>query len=145
MQPLRAAEANATQNQAAGESWEAKPEDACFARFHPRKAPAPSGLLLKAGDRVAICGDSITEQQGINLAADFVSSPFSEAYAKVDAAVAAKQAYETRQIKDLFDGPEGRFDMAATVTLTEKARAPLVAAIRKTFTPVTHTLKIERQ
>ncbi|HEY1122637.1 MAG TPA: hypothetical protein VGE67_13585, partial [Haloferula sp.] len=26
-------------------------------------APEPAGLLLKKGDRVAICGDSITEQK----------------------------------------------------------------------------------
>jgi len=84
-------------------------------------------------------------RQGINLAGEFVPNPFSEAYAKVDAAVAAKQAYETRQIKDLFHGPEGRVDMEATVALTEKARAPLVAAIRKAFTPVTHNLRIEPQ
>jgi hypothetical protein len=32
--------------------------------------------------------------------------------------------------------------MAATVALTEKTRAPLVAAIRQTFVPVTHMIKI---
>jgi hypothetical protein len=31
--------------------------------FQPVLAPAPSGLLLKHGDRLAICGDSITEQR----------------------------------------------------------------------------------
>jgi hypothetical protein len=80
--------------------------------------------------------------QGVNLAADFAVNPFSEAFAKVDAAVAAKQNYETKQIKQLFHGEEGRVDMAATVALTEKARAPLAAAIRQALVPVTHTIKI---
>ena len=80
--------------------------------------------------------------QGVNLAADFAVNPFSEAFAKVDAAVTAKQNYETRQIKQLFHGEEGRADMAATVALTEKARAPLATAIRQAFVPVTHAIKI---
>jgi lysophospholipase L1-like esterase len=83
--------------------------------------------------------------KGINLAEDFANNPFCEAFNKVDAAVAAKQNYETRQIKDLFHGPEGRADLAATVALTEKTRAPLVEAVRKAFVPVTHTIKIEAQ
>ena len=82
---------------------------------------------------------------GINLADDFVVNPFSEAFAKVDAAVAAKQAYETREIKTLFHGEEGRVDMAATVALTEKVRTPLAAAIRKSFVPVEHSLRLEAQ
>src|SRR5256885_1068680 len=32
-------------------------------KFRPVKAPTPSGLVLKKGDRLAICGDSITEQK----------------------------------------------------------------------------------
>src|SRR2546423_7520963 len=32
-------------------------------RFKPLAAPKPAGLLLKKGDRLAICGDSITEQK----------------------------------------------------------------------------------
>jgi lysophospholipase L1-like esterase len=67
------------------------------------------------------------------------------AFAKVDAAVAAKQAYETRQIKELFHGPEGRRDIEATVALTEEVRTPLAKAIQEAFTPVTHTIKIEAQ
>jgi lysophospholipase L1-like esterase len=42
---------------------EAKPADPFFANYHPVQAPAPAGLLLKKGDRLAICGDSITEQK----------------------------------------------------------------------------------
>src|SRR5436309_2581131 len=42
---------------------ESKPDDPFFAKFQPVKAPAPAGLILKHGDRLAICGDSITQQQ----------------------------------------------------------------------------------
>jgi len=83
--------------------------------------------------------------KGINLAEEFANNPFSEAFKKVDEAVAAKQNYETRQVKDLFHGPEGHADLAATVALTEKTRAPLADAVRKAFVPVTHTIKIEAQ
>jgi hypothetical protein len=38
--------------------------------------------------------------KGINLAVEFPSNPFSAAFAKVDAAVAAKQAFETREMKN---------------------------------------------
>src|ERR1043166_3229050 len=48
---------------AAAQSLEPKPSDAVFDKFQPVKAPKPSGLLLKSGDRLAICGDSITEQK----------------------------------------------------------------------------------
>ncbi|MEO5803144.1 MAG: SGNH/GDSL hydrolase family protein, partial [Verrucomicrobiota bacterium] len=41
----------------------AKTNDAYFADFHPLPAPKSSGLILKSGDRLAICGDSITEQK----------------------------------------------------------------------------------
>ena len=47
----------------ASEQFQSKPDDPYFAKFNPRKAPRPSGLLLKKGDRLAICGDSITEQK----------------------------------------------------------------------------------
>jgi len=78
----------------------------------------------------------------VNLADDFATNPFSEAFVKVDNAVGAKQAYETRQIKDLFHGAEGRVDIDKTVALTEEVRAPLAKAIKEAFVPVTHTIKI---
>ena len=77
---------------------------------------------------------------GVNLAEDFVTNPFSEAFGKVDAAVAAKQDYETRQIKLLFHGPEAKLEMEAVEKLTERVRAPLAAAIKSACVPVTHTL-----
>jgi len=83
--------------------------------------------------------------QGINLATDFQSNPFSAAFARVDEAVAKKQAYETRQIKTLFHGPEGRTDIDATAALTEKVRRPLADAIEAAFVPVRHTIRVEKQ
>lgn len=83
--------------------------------------------------------------QGVNLAADFEVNPFSEAFGQVDKAVAQKQAYETRQVKTLFHGPEGRADMDATAALTETTRAPLAKAIEAAFVPVRHTLRIEAE
>jgi len=80
---------------------------------------------------------------GINLADDFMVNPFSEPFAKVDAAVAKKQEYETRQIKDLFHGPEGKVDPDATANLTEEARRPLAENVAAAFVPVTHQLTIE--
>ena len=80
--------------------------------------------------------------QGVNLAADFLENPFSEAFKKVGQAVAAKQAYETRQIKQIFHGPEGRADKEMAAALTEKTREPLVSAIRDAFQPVVHSIRI---
>ncbi|MFO0941421.1 MAG: SGNH/GDSL hydrolase family protein [Pirellulales bacterium] len=43
--------------------YEAKPEGEEFTVFNPAKAPAPGKLMLKQGDKLAIVGDSITEQK----------------------------------------------------------------------------------
>ncbi len=83
--------------------------------------------------------------KGINLADDFHENPFSEAFNKVDEAVLKKQTYETKQIKRLFHGEEGKVDMDMTVALTEKAREPLARAIKATFRPVRHTIGIEAE
>lgn len=82
---------------------------------------------------------------GVNLAADFEVNPFSDAFKAVDEAVAHKQEYETKQIKSLFHGDEGKADMEKTVADSEKERAPLVAAIKEAFVPVTHALTITAQ
>jgi hypothetical protein len=81
--------------------------------------------------------------RGINLMDAFSQTPFGEAFAKVDAAVAAKQAYETKQIKQAFRSPEAKTDMEGVASSTEKEREPLAAAIKTAFAPVTHTLRIE--
>jgi len=80
---------------------------------------------------------------GINLAADFVDNPFCESFKRVDEAVAAKQAYETKQIKDVFHSNEARTDMAKAVNEAEAKRTPLAAAITASMTPVRHTLLIQ--
>ena len=48
---------------AAAAAYETKPGDPYFAKFNPRLAPLPGPLLLQTGDRLAIVGDSITEQK----------------------------------------------------------------------------------
>ena len=40
-----------------------QPNDIRLDQFKPLKAPKPHGPLLRQGDRLAICGDSITEQK----------------------------------------------------------------------------------
>jgi hypothetical protein len=81
--------------------------------------------------------------RGINLMDAFPQTPFGEAFAKVDAAVAAKQAYETKQIKQSFRSPEAKSDMESVAARTEKEREPLASAIKTAFAPVTHTLRID--
>lgn len=81
--------------------------------------------------------------QGVNLADDFAANPFLDAFKKVDAAVFAKQDYETTQVKKIFHGKEGKADMNAAVKNTEATRVPLVAAIHTAFVPVTHAIRIE--
>ena len=83
--------------------------------------------------------------RGVNLADEFAVNPFSASFKKVDDAVAAKQDYETRQIKVMFHGPEAKLDMGALEKLTERARAPLAAAIHKAFVPVTHVLQVRAE
>ena len=80
--------------------------------------------------------------QGVNLAQDFVRNPFSEAFKRVDEAVAAKQAFETTQIKEVLHGRDTQTDMAGAVARTEAKRAPLAQAIHDVFAPVTHTIRI---
>ena len=82
-------------------------------------------------------------ERGINLAAEFPCNPFCDAFGKVDAAVAAKQAYETKQIKSTFRSLKAKADMEEVAAQTEKEREPLAAAIAAAFVPVTHTIKLE--
>jgi lysophospholipase L1-like esterase len=106
---------------------------------------APAGRYIVTWGDVSKTYTSEELAKGVNLAADFETNPFSTAFKRVDEAVAKKQAYETRQIKDLFHGPEGQADIAMTATVTEKARAPLAAAISAAFVPVRHTIDIRAE
>ena len=83
--------------------------------------------------------------KGINLAEEFAANPFLPAFRRVEAAVAAKQTYETEQVKKAFRSPEAKTDLAAVVARTEAERALLALAIQAVFVPVTHTLTIEPQ
>ncbi|TWT98724.1 SGNH/GDSL hydrolase family protein [Neorhodopirellula pilleata] len=80
---------------------------------------------------------------GVNLAEKFDVNPFSEAFGRVDQAVAAKQAYETEQIKKRFHSKEGQADIEKTVRETEAERMLLVQAIEAARQPVSHTILIE--
>jgi len=119
-------------------------------------------LVVKNGDapqyRITWGGENKTfptEQlaRGINLAVEFPSNPFSSAFAKVDAAVAAKQAFETKEIKTLFrqtgDRRPTRAQIAAhtdqVVMESEKEHDALVAAVQAAFVPVTYDIEIAAQ
>ena len=60
---LLLAPASAVRAASASGVYEPKPTNAYFAKFNPRKAPEIGPLFLKEGDRLAIIGDSITEQK----------------------------------------------------------------------------------
>ena len=86
---------------------------------------------------------------GINLAAEFVLNPFSTRFALIDAAVSAKQDFESRQVKVLFRPPGDKLTMAQIAAQTEKVladtekqHAALEAVIRTAYAPVAYTLKI---
>ena len=81
---------------------------------------------------------------GISLAVEFPENPLCAAFNKVDAAVAAKQAYETEQIKKVFHSPEAKADFAKVVADTEAIRQPLADAIAAAMQPATHTIRISK-
>lgn len=88
--------------------------------------------------------------RGINLAAEFPSNPFGESFAKVDSAVAEKQNFETKEIKEDFRpsdvhhrAPEEiAAQTAKVVSEDEQKHKELAEAISSAFVPVTHTIKI---
>jgi len=82
-------------------------------------------------------------QHGVNLAAEFHDNPLVAPFQKIQAAVAAKQAFETKQIKSLVHGKEGKADMEGTFERTEKERALLVEKLAETVRPAEHTIMIE--
>lgn len=79
---------------------------------------------------------------GVNLAVAFPENPFSAAFDTVDRAVAAKQKFETTQIKEIFHGAAGKADIEKAVAETEVERGPLAEAIRTARVPVTHQIVI---
>lgn len=93
-------------------------------------------------------------EKGINLAAEFPDNPFSAAFAKVDAAVATKQGYETMMIKtQITNYPwfQGQFkddaEFNGAVEILRKKlwtrQADMSAGVTATVVPVKHTLTVE--
>jgi len=86
---------------------------------------------------------------GVNLAEEFPINPFSRQFALVDAAVSAKQDFETHQVKALFRPPGDKVTIdqvakqtEAVLDYTERQHAALENVIRTAYAPVTYTLKI---
>ena len=79
--------------------------------------------------------------RGVNLADDFAENPFSAAFREVDEAVAAKQAFETQEMKGILHGKKD--GMQAALEKAEAERAALAAKIQAAMVPVTHTIRIE--
>lgn len=105
-----------------------------------KDAKEKSYTVIWGNNHKNFSGDQLIK--GINLTEEFLENPFDEAFARVDAAVAIKQKYETTQIKELFRSPEAKADPAGVAAKTEIEHAALAAAIMKAFKPVTYTLKI---
>jgi hypothetical protein len=114
-----------------------------------KNATAP-GYRVSWGDQSA----TFTAEQlaaGINLAAEFPENPFSTAFAKVDSAIADKQAFETKEIKEMFHGKGNLSGVAlaaqsdSVVGNAEQQRDALVAAVHAAFVPVTYVIKITPQ
>ena len=87
--------------------------------------------------------------KGINLAAEFEDNPFSTRFAMIDAAVDGKQAFETREVKNLFRVSGDKVTMNQITEQTDKIlkdaereHAALEAAIHIAYAPVTYTLTV---
>ena len=106
-----------------------------------KNAKAPSYSVVWGNQTNKFAGTDLS--RGINLAAEFPFNPFAAAFAKVDAAVATKQAYETKEIKQLFRSAEAKTDMDGVAGRAEQERTPLAAAIAEAFVPVVHTIRIQ--
>ncbi|GAA5483523.1 SGNH/GDSL hydrolase family protein [Haloferula sargassicola] len=81
--------------------------------------------------------------KGVNLAADFIEHPLLEPFRKVWKAAEQKQNYETRQVKDLFHGPEAAIDMDTIADLTEKVHSKLAADLAASMQPVEHRITLK--
>ncbi len=105
------------------------------------KSPKSASYTLKWGEQSrTYTADQL--KAGINLAKDFDSHPLVPAFKKIQDAVAKKQAYETRQIKELVHGPAGKADVEGTFATTETVRAPLEKAIIDAKQPAAHEITL---
>ena len=80
--------------------------------------------------------------KGINLPQEFPVNPLTDPFLALDHAVAAKQAFETVQIKTLFRSVSGKDELEWMSHETELMRDQLVYAIKQRQQPVTHTISI---
>jgi lysophospholipase L1-like esterase len=90
-------------------------------------------------------------EKGVNLAADFLTNPFSAQFAKVDAAVQAQQALETTlaqqllhnldNLKAIVPDQSASLDQIAAAGL--KRDADFFATAQALVVPVQHTIQIE--
>ncbi len=107
-----------------------------------KNAPAGGAKVTWGAEGKDFTKDQL--EKGVNLAEHFAVNPCSALFDKVSAAVEAKQKYETRQIKEIFHGPEGSADPEGAAAVTEKVHVKLVAALAKALKfPVEHVIKIE--
>jgi hypothetical protein len=106
-----------------------------------RNASAPQYRVIWGNTTNTYSARQLTA--GVNLAADFADNPFGESFGRVDRAIAAKQAYETKQIKQVFHSREALADMDQAVETTEAERAPLAKAIADAMVPVRHVIEIQ--
>ncbi len=80
--------------------------------------------------------------KGINLAEEFPVNPLTNPFVELDHAVAAKQAFETIQIKTLFRSVSGKDELDWMSHESELMRDQLIYAIKQRQQPVTHTISI---
>jgi hypothetical protein len=90
--------------------------------------------------------------KGVNLAADFVTNPFSEPFKKVEEAIRTQQTFETLLIKDLFPHcaeynkvmPEQKDALDKLMQGGIDKSKMLNDASIGAVTPVKHAIKIEK-
>jgi hypothetical protein len=111
-----------------------------------KHASAPSYRVTWGDESATFTAEQLAS--GVNLAAEFPENPFNAAFAKVDMAVAEKQAFETKEIKEMFHGesnPPGATLTAqsdAVVGKAEEQRDALVASVKAAFVPVTYVIRL---
>jgi lysophospholipase L1-like esterase len=93
-------------------------------------------------------------EKGINLAAEFPENPFSESFRRIEAMVAAKQAFETSIVKQTINGfprleaamgkdPQVTASLEALRKQAYETHEKLHASIRAALLPVRHAIAVE--
>ncbi len=102
----------------------------------------PFSEAFKAVDKAVTAKQNYETKQIKQLFHDLPGGKFSTKEDKSKPAENTKDA----EVLQLFAAcKDGKFDLDAIAEATEKTRAPLAAAIKTAFVPVTHTLTIEAQ